>query len=308
MPAADRWTVRDDGHVPTGHVAVKTLRTRLEAVWSELRYACASNGSTTDDVEHVHQLRVATRRTLAAFHAFRKLLPARRRAWFEKRLVRLRRAAGEARDLDVLSARLAQPATPAARARHRLVSMLSKQRAQSRTPIQELHEKLVEEDWPGRVERLLENIGRRRHQPPFSTFARRHFKPMIAEFFEAADHKLRNASELHALRIQGKKLRYALEIFATVLPVKAGFKCRESLERMQRTLGDFTDHSAAADRFDRWAQSADAGSNRDLLATLCRDETSRADAARKHFSRWWNQDRRRSLRRRLERTLKRSSA
>lgn len=296
--------VRESTTTPVGAVASRTLRTRLDTVWSELRRACRDGA----EPENVHQLRVATRRTLAAFDAFADVIPAKRRQWFEKRLVRLRRAAGEARDLDVLSDRLALGATGAARARSRLVAMLSKQRIQSRGPIREQYEKLLDAEWPERVERLLEGIRRRRRQPAFAAFARRRFKPMIAAFFAKADRKLRSAGEIHELRIAGKQLRYALEIFASVFPADVGDRCQDALERLQETLGSFTDHAAAADRLARWARSAEAGSNRELLATLRRDEDAQADAARKTFSKWWNHSRRKSLRRSFTRTLRRHSA
>ena len=128
MAASDRWIVNDDHRLSVGQLAATTLRRRFDAVWTELRAAC----DMPDHAEHVHQLRVATRRTLAAFDAFHAVIPAKRRAWFEKRLRRLRRTAGEARDLDVLTDRLAHDA---ARARSRLVAMLSKQRRKSRAPI-----------------------------------------------------------------------------------------------------------------------------------------------------------------------------
>jgi hypothetical protein len=102
MAASEKWLVSDDHRLPVGQVAAQTLRTRFDAVWMKLRASCAM----PDTVEHVHQLRVATRRTLAAFEAFHAVIPAKRRDWFEKRLRRLRRAAGEARDLDVLTERL----------------------------------------------------------------------------------------------------------------------------------------------------------------------------------------------------------
>jgi CHAD domain-containing protein len=283
-------------------MAAKTLRRRLDAVWSELRRACDSGA----DAEHVHRLRVATRRALAAFEAFHPLLPARRRAWFEKRLRRLRRAAGETRDLDVLTDRLAT--STASRARSRLVAMLAKQRTKSCIPILEQRERLLEDDWQGRVSQLLERVRSRRRQPAFGSFARRRFKPMIKAFFAKADRKLRDADEIHELRIAGKKLRYALEIFATVFPLRVRSRCQESLEQLQETLGGFTDHAAAADRFARWARSPDAGANRKLLAELCRDENTQADRARKVFSSWWKPSRRRTLRRRFERTLQRHSA
>lgn len=308
MSAEDRWTVRDDDNVPVGRVAVKTLRRRLDTVWTELRAASASTGTDAEDAEHVHQLRVATRRALAAIDAFRAVLPEKHRAWFEKRLIRIRRAAGEARDLDVLSARLSRSETPEARARRRLVTMLSKQRSESRAPIRELHESLLEADWAGKVDRFLERVERRRRQPTFGGYARRRFKPMVTTFCEVADRAVQSTLQMHALRIHGKQLRYALEIFAAVLPGRAVARCRRSLELMQQSLGTFTDHAAAAERLARWSRSADAGASREFLAMLFRDETAKAAAARKEFSRWWSPDRRRSLRKGLEHASKRRSA
>jgi len=301
MAASEKWLVNDDHRLSVGQVAAHTLRTRFDAVWMELRASCAM----PENSEHVHQLRVATRRTLAAFDAFHAAIPAKRRDWFVKRLRRLRRAAGEARDLDVLTERLTHD--DAARARSRLVAMLSNQRHTSRAPIREQFEKLVDAGWTSRVDRLLENVSNRRRQPRFRAFARRRFKPMIASFFEKADHKLRTSDEIHSLRIEGKKLRYSLEIFASVFSPRAFARCQESLEQLQKTLGDFTDHASAADRFGRWARSADAGPNHDMLVSLRDDENQQADIARKAFSKWWNPARRRSLRRRFERTLRRSA-
>jgi len=292
--------VSDDHHLTVGQMAETTLRTRFDAVWTELRAAC----EMPEHTEHVHRLRVATRRTLAAFDAFHAVIPAKRRGWFEKRLRRLRRTAGEARDLDVLTDRLTNDAV---RARHQLIAMLSKQRHTSRAPILAQLEALVDSDWCCRVDRLLADVSDRRRRSDFRAYARRHFKPMIAAFFAKADRKVRDDREIHELRIEGKKLRYALEIFAPVLPAHAGARCQQSLERLQKTLGAFTDHAAAADRLGRWARSADAGPDRDVLVALCDDERRQADVARKAFSKWWNPSRRRSLRRRFTRTIRRSA-
>lgn len=305
-----QWHVVDGERVPAGRVAVRTLRKRLEAVWGLL--PTAGSGKNRDP-ESVHQLRVSTRRALAAIEAFRDLLPGKQAAWFEKQLRRIRRAAGNARDLDVLTDRLATAdatATPphAGKARARLVAMLSKQREISREPIRARHEKLLESDWTGRLEMLLEDLPTPRKQPSFGGYARRRFRPMIKRFFKAADRPLRDAEEMHALRIEGKKLRYALEIFANVFPPRVRGRCYESLEQLQKTLGDFTDHASAADRFRRWASDRSAAPNRDTLERLQRDEEALADAARRTFAKWWSPARRRALMRRFEQTLRRTSA
>lgn len=304
---AHEWLVSEAEHTPVSRVATRTIRARLQRVWDEAGVA-AGNGQSA---AAVHRLRVATRRTLAAIEAFRDLLPARRTAWFKKRLRRLRRAASDTRDLDVLTARLRSgpPRTVAAqRARSRLVAMLSQQRNVSRQPIRELYEELLAADWQARMEELLERISSPGREPLFGRYARRRFKPVVVEFFSRADRKLRSAAEIHRLRIEGKKIRYALEIFAAVFPSRVRARCEHALEQLQETLGAFTDHAAAADRFRRWARDDGMASDRPTLSALCAQEEKLANDARKVFVKWWNATRRRSLRRAFARTLRRESA
>jgi CHAD domain-containing protein len=292
MALQSTWLVVEHGRTPASRVARRALRKRLDAVWSELQAAAGDR----PDAERVHRLRVATRRTLAAVDAFADLLPAKPRDWLAKRLRRLRRAAGSADERAARSAR------------ERLVAMLSRQRAASRAPIQEIRDALLAADWHGRTERLLDDVGRRGKERSFAEFARRRFRPLVKRFFTAADHRLRSADEIHRLRIEGKKLRYALEIFAAVFPARERARCEDALQRLQDTLGEFTDHAAAADRFARWARSDGIGMEQRTLAVLHDVEAANANKARKAFVKWWSPARRRWLRRALERTLRRRCA
>jgi len=301
MAASDSWIVSVDRHPPVGQMAATMLRERFDTVWVELHAVCARS----EYAEHVHNLRVATRRTLAAVDAFRSVIPAQRRKWFEKKLRQLRRAAGEARDLDVLSNCLAK--NDAVRARGRLVAILAHRRRTSRVPIRAQLKKLTEAGWSARVNRLLEDVYGRRPLTGFRSFARRRFKPMVASFVETADRALRDNDDIHSLRIEGKKLRYTMEIFAAAFPAGMLRRCQKSLERLQTTLGECTDHASAADRLCRWSRCPDAGPNRGMLVSLSDDENEKADRARKAFRKWWNPTRRRSLRRRLDRTIRHSA-
>lgn len=295
-------------------VAARTLRKRLEAVWRELAAACRPR----HDPERVHQLRVATRRTLAALTAFRGVVPGKQRVWFEKRLRRIRRAAGGTRDLDVLKGRLEREVTEptqacakdakAALVRERLVTMLAKRRDVSRQPIRAVRDELQIADWPGRVERLIDAVMAAGTDETFAGFGRRRFQQMLDRFFHRADRRLDEASEIHRLRISGKKLRYALEIFAPVFPSAERTACYDALERLQETLGEFTDHASAADRFRRWAREKGVGPDRKAIAALRRIEDDRAEEARRAFVKWWKPARRRALRRRFERTVRRRTA
>jgi CHAD domain-containing protein len=309
------WSVAEGGKTPVRQVAARTIRRRLDAVWVEARAVItsgsAAGGSSQD---RVHRLRVATRRTLAAIDAFADLVPLRQRMWFRKKLRRLRRAAGDARDLDVLTMRLAgAPAkngrsSAAASARGRLIAMLARQQDGSRQPIRDVVERLMVADWTGRVDRLVARVAESGRKTSFERYARRHLKPFVLRFFGEADRRLRSAEELHDLRIHGKKLRYALEIFAGVLEPDVRERCEASLERLQETLGEFTDHAAAADRFRRWSHEVSMTADRSTLRMLRRQETALADAARRRFARWWNPSRRRELRQTFERSLRRHPA
>ncbi len=313
MKRSVAWAVTGSGQVAVTRVAARTLRKRLETVWSELRATCRQR----HDPEHVHQLRVATRRTLAALTAFRGVVPEKHRCWFEKRLRKIRHAAGTTRDLDVLTCELARPpadgqakhARPlAAQARVRLVNMLAKRRDVSREPMKEIREALVAGDWPGRVERLIDAVLMRESRETFAAYSRRRFPVLLDRFFDRADRKLIAADEIHQLRIAGKKLRYSLEIFAIAFPAATRTACQDALETLQETLGHFTDHAAAADRFRRWAREDGVGADRETLTALRRWEDRRAEEARRGFVKWWTHARRRDLRKSLERTLRRDSA
>jgi CHAD domain-containing protein len=301
MSASKRSTVCIDHHPAVGHVAATMLRQRLDTVWTELHAVCVMSG----DADHVHALRVATRRALAAVDAFRSVIPAKRRTWFEKRLRRLRRTAGEARDLAVLIERLGT--NRAVGPRRRLVAMLSRRHRLSREPICAQRTKLKKADWSCRVDRLIEAVHDRRRRTGFRAFARRRFKPMVASFVDAADRSTRDNHDIHELRIEGKKLRYAMEIFAGVFPAGIRGRCQKSLERLQDLLGECTDHAAAADRLYRWSRSATAGLDRDMLVALSDEENKKANRARKTFCKWWNPARRRSLSQNLDRAVRDSA-
>src|SRR5690606_28603104 len=104
--AGASWPVsrRRNHPIPVSVGAHDALQTRLEAVVAWLPKAAQFPEA---DIEHVHQLRVSTRKAGAALKLFRELLPKKRAKRLNVSLKGIRRAAGEARDLDVLLERLA---------------------------------------------------------------------------------------------------------------------------------------------------------------------------------------------------------
>src|SRR4051794_41529286 len=103
MAASGKWVEGIGPETPVEEAARKSLEPRLAAVARCLPLAAHL---AEHDVEHVHRLRVATRRACAALKLYRELLPGKEARWLKRRLRKVRKAAGDARDLDVLSQRL----------------------------------------------------------------------------------------------------------------------------------------------------------------------------------------------------------
>src|SRR4051794_26879081 len=88
---------------PLDEAARRALAVRLEVVAHFLPLALAGPDTA---IEHAHQLRVGTRRAVAALDIFAVCLPERLYRKARRRLRRIRRAAGAARDWDVFLAGL----------------------------------------------------------------------------------------------------------------------------------------------------------------------------------------------------------
>src|SRR5688572_29922151 len=151
MARKGKWIEGTSADQPVSTAARRPLEVRLAVVWHYLPLAARR---ADEDIEHVHQLRVASRRAVAALEIFWDLLPKRRARWLRKRLKEIRRTAGEARDDDVLAARLEHWAQ-----RHPPVKLVLKQvlkhRRKAQQPIEKIHRKLVDENFQRGLGQLL---------------------------------------------------------------------------------------------------------------------------------------------------------
>src|SRR5437660_8796974 len=96
--ADGKWIAELTADTPLREAARHALKVRLHVVRDHLPLAVEEGER---DPEHVHQLRVATRRAGAALRIFGSCLAGKALKTVKKRLRRTRRAAGEARDWDV---------------------------------------------------------------------------------------------------------------------------------------------------------------------------------------------------------------
>src|SRR5438874_431258 len=237
MPRFEKWLTAATPDAPADSVARIALAERLVAVHHFLDNALGGS----NEAEHIHQLRVWTRRASAAMKLFEPALPGSQTRRMKKLLRKVRRTAGAIRDCDIHLERLRreQPAVP-----KRIVREITRERRQACHKLKKLRRRL---QGNGRmeklIERLLEKIGwPKRHSsrdaPTFSTFCRQQIKPLAAEFFKLAEADLSDTNTLHALRIAGKRLRYALELAPAAMPSREHRQLSTSLNKVQDRLGE----------------------------------------------------------------------
>lgn len=293
----DKWLGDVSPNDRVADVAARTLRARLAAVRHYLPLAA---GRADEDVEHVHELRVWTRRATAALRLYADRLPRRRAAWLRKQLKRLRRAANDARDLDVLAARLADPTRPYAGA---WLAEVRAQRAQAQEPIVAAQRRLKRRHRFGRrIAKLLRRVRRRgRHgggpEPErFGDWARARLRPFVESFFEAIPADETDVAALHAFRIRGKELRYAMELLAGAFPANLRDDLYSIVETLQDKLGAINDRAAGQSHLRRRIGRTDDPAEGAYLRQLYGQEQIGLEQSRHAFADWFTPELQRRLR------------
>ncbi|MBI1902820.1 MAG: CHAD domain-containing protein [Planctomycetia bacterium] len=257
MPAGKKWIEGTAPEQPLSEAARIALRDRLAAVSYWVERAAGEPVESEDGAEPVHQLRVSTRRAAAAIKACRELLPRRKSRRLKRLLGKVRRAANEARDLDVLLARYREASTPKLREVGASLDEVQGRRAQAQKALGKAARRFRRRRFADRAEKLLARVRWRdadSPEPTLAAAARSELARLAGKFLDAA----RGGSSpegLHALRIRGKALRYAVEVFAGALP-----DLRETiypaLVEMQDLLGAANDHATAVALFRAWSRSS----------------------------------------------------
>jgi CHAD domain-containing protein len=227
----------------------EALRQRLPALNAQL-----AGVRMADDIEAVHQMRVATRRLRAAFILFAECLPGKRGDEWQREIKRITKALGAARDTDVqfdwLKKFLASSTDPAWRPGiNRLLLRLYQQR-------QRLQIKVIAALDQLEAGHTLDDLGtllrdqvvqaRLNNVDPYATEVYLRAADAIRfqlEHFLAYDvcvYQPEHSTELHAMRIAAKHLRYTLEIFSELYKdtLKQPLKV---VKEMQELLGDLHD-------------------------------------------------------------------
>jgi CHAD domain-containing protein len=308
--ADGKWIDDLTGNVPWTEAARHVLKIRLEAVAERLPDAILR---AEENIEHVHQLRVSTRRAGAAVRIFGGLLPAKTHRTVNKRLKRMRRAAGEARDWDVFQEMIVQRGEASRKSSPGgldfLLGYAQGQRAVAQKHLADM-EPLVDEDHPAFLHDVLHSLP---DDPSLGSF-REHAVPLLTnlggELETAASRKLTDYDELHQVRILGKKLRYAMEVFAVCFDHKFRDEIYPSIEAMQEILGHANDSHVAVGRLveirtrlERTLPSQAAGFRKGI-ETLVKYHQRRLGDQRRRFLKWRTAWLAGEMERRLEKMLR----
>ncbi len=313
-PAASRnakWLVDVTAAMPVTRAARVALKARLAMVDHYLRRAVRGRGRDTEDV---HQLRVFTRRALAAQHAFAPLLPMRRGKWMANRLRLLRRAAGDPRDWDVFLERLPVMAGDDEPELARALCRLGrKRRRQARRPLEAAARKWRRPASRRRIRRALKQLGPVSADSPLAdcqgapvSYAAASLVGVgqaLDQFLAAAVDQRSSIAELHQFRIRAKELRYGMELFAAGLDGSFREELYPLVEQLQERLGQINDHAAAVELLENGRADLKPRELQPALDRLIERQRREMIAARAAFHAWWTPDEQAAFRAAFDRHL-----
>ena len=196
----------------------------LRAVRTEIRHA---RRGARPSVNAVHDVRVATRRLDACLDVFASEFRRKGARKLRLQIRELRKAAGAVRDRDIaieLYREAGEPAPP----------RLSEERVVRGAALRS-----ITIDAASTVE-----LRRHPSELPARDFGMELLSAMIPKFFRAGRKALDcgpGSRQLHAFRIEGKRLRYTLELFAPLLNRRIVQRILGVLRRVQHLLGEISD-------------------------------------------------------------------
>jgi CHAD domain-containing protein len=293
--AAGKWISELKPTTPLADAARHVLTVRLEVVRDYLPLALQQ---ADNDPEHVHQLRIGTRRARAALDIFACCLPARVYKGARNQLRAIRQVAGEARDWDIFLAGLTQWAREHAKrlwpAVDCLVGYTLARREAAQLQLQE-----AGKDYPFAFERFLAETVAAVHKPgdlrlrTLVDLALPRLTGLLSNLDQAAGRDLDDYEHLHRIRILGKRLRYTMEVFADCFAPAFRTEIYPAVEAMQEILGNANDSVVACRRLESLAERLQALAPaewkryRPGLESLLHYHRSRLPQERERFQEWW---------------------
>lgn len=294
MAADGKWIDQLEPKMHVAEAARRVLLARLEVVRVFLPLAVHDSDR---DPEYVHRLRVATRRSAAALRLFGRWLPDKPLRRVKRQLRALRQAAGAARDWDVFLIDLRQRRAQMRDKEQPGVDFLFGYGSGQRDAAQQhLHE--AGAAYGPHLKDLIDDTIAAVREPndgprTLRALGQQLLLELLQELDWAAGRPLEDYEQLHQVRILGKKLRYAMEVFADCFTPAFREVIYPQVETMQEILGHANDSHVACQRLatlkerlkqkwpDDWKRLTPG------LDALLRFHRRRLPRQRVQFSQWW---------------------
>jgi len=254
---------KEHGAVPAACIfGVQRILPLLEAFLGEI-----DGVRSAQDIEHIHRMRVASRRLRAALPLFKSCFPPKKfRVWMPG-LQKITRALGDARDADVQIAFLEQLKKEKARQRGEnppsvaraaggpadaetiLLTRLQKKRQKLQgtvlSSLENLERSGIPEDIRAGCYQVITRAGYARTKPalygiPPVSAARISNRLSALMQYERYVHNPDAVAEHHSMRIAAKKLRYTMEVYAPLYRRNLK-KPLARVKKIQEILGDLHD-------------------------------------------------------------------
>ena len=232
--------------------------------------ARAGRARQSDDPEAIHQLRVGIRRLRAVLSTFRRALPGRGLRALGRQLRAVQQALGGARDWDVLVEETIDSLPDQASSKEILRPLIGAAQARRRRGHSEARAALRSSNCTKLLSRLqtgaLSNNGAG-SRPARAVSKHPSASPVVGFAIEALQRRHRQARklgrkirdleqrDLHQLRIRIKKLRYAVELFRDLWPVRRSREYLLELKKLQQLLGRVHDATVAGELTDELARA-----------------------------------------------------
>lgn len=276
-----KWISLRDADDCISSAARITLEARLAAV---AYYLPLAGLRSKEAIEHVHQLRVSTRRVLAALELYRDCLPGKRVRRMKRRMKRIRDVAGVVRDLDVLAQRYRDSGS---KKHKRLLRRLGQLRRKGRRKLIDLDRELNRSSCLDmQVQKLLLSI-EDTSALPLDEFARSQLTDHARCYFESAKSDFATIEDLHGFRIQAKALRYTIELLGDALDERVRSDIYPIVCKTQDLLGELNDYSVAHSRLKRLAKAERRKRHAKRFKELARAEKQKVVKTKQRFLDWW---------------------
>ncbi len=288
VASSDKWGKGLSPGKATYKVAQSVLKTRLTTVWQWLPLAAEKSDK---NVEYVHQLRIATRRAVEALRVFSNLIPEKTNQDMRMRLRKIRLAADEARDWDILANQFLQGVADLdGGIGKKVLEQIRVRRQGAQQSIMAIYQELQAEKFYEWIDKLLEDVCSQRHRKAklkFKRQAQRYLKTVLKKFFKAADADLSNDEALHNFRIRTKKLRYTMEIVAIAFEPAFRKRLYPRMSLLQESMGMVNDHATAKELFRDWLLKSQDPEQKLFLEGFIFAETRAQQDLRQTFLAMW---------------------